>query len=289
MTTDATDTTDTTDTPDPADATAGTAATATDAKSTGSLTKGQLSPLDQVRLFEKKYDAVTTGILDGLPLDPAWRCLDLGAGAGSMAYWLAERVGEGSVLALDTDTGYLEADRAPNLTVRQEDLTKAEFPDGSFDLVLARAVLEHVADPEEALARIVRWLAPGGWLVVEDFYYLPAEHAPTPVGRALVGAYVRRMEAQGADMRWARALPRTLGGVGLVGIGSRVTPAGPGQSPADDELIGTRMRQEGHTLVENGLVTAEQLADFIDALGTPRGLDMTTLLISAWGRRPPAD
>lgn len=256
------------------------------ARSTGSLTKGQLSPLDQIRLFEKKYDVVTTGIIGRLPLAPTWRCLDLGAGAGSMAYWLAERVGGGSVLALDTDTGYLEPDRAVNLSVRQADLTTVELPEGAFDLILVRAVLEHLREPEEALGRITRWLAPGGWLVAEDFYYLPAEHAPTPVGRALVGAYVRRMEAQGADMRWARALPATLSRAGLANVDSKVTPAGPGQSTADDELIGTRLRQEGHTLVDSGLVTAEQLTDFIDALGTPRGQDMTTLLISAWGQRP---
>ncbi|MDH6695692.1 class I SAM-dependent methyltransferase [Streptomyces sp. MAA16] len=256
-------------------------------RSTGSLTRGRLSPLDQLRLFEKKYDAVTTDLVGRLPLAPTWRCLDLGAGAGSMAYWLAERVTEGSVVALDTDTGHLEPDRAPNLTIRQEDLTEAEFPDGGFDLILVRAVLEHLRAPEEALARITRWLAPGGWLVAEDFYYLPAEHAPTPVGRALVGGYVRRMEAQGADMRWARGLPAALSRAGLTAVDSQVTPAGPGQSAADDELIGTRLRQEGHTLVDSGLVTAEQLADFLDALGTPRGQDMTTLLISAWGQRPP--
>ncbi|SHH50782.1 class I SAM-dependent methyltransferase [Streptomyces sp. 3214.6] len=258
-------------------------------RSTGSLTKGHLSPLDQLRLFEKKYDAVSTGIIGRLPLAPIWRCLDLGAGAGSLSYWLAERVSEGSVLALDTDTGYLEPGRADNLSVRQEDLTAAEFPDGTFDLIIARAVLEHLREPEEALRRITRWLAPGGWLVAEDFYYLPAEHAPTPVGRALVGAYVRRMEAQGADMRWARGLPAALARAGLTDVDSKVTPAGPGQSAADDELIGTRLRQEGHTLVDSGLVTAEQLADFIDSLGTPRGQDMTTLLISAWGQRPLTD
>ncbi|MFI1415150.1 class I SAM-dependent methyltransferase [Streptomyces sp. NPDC020707] len=255
-------------------------------RSTGSLTQGHLSPLDQIRLFERKYDAVSTAVVDRLDPAPTWRCLDLGAGAGSMSYWLAERVGEGTVLALDTDTGYLEPDRADNLSVLQADLTTAEFPDGTFDLIFARAVLEHVREPEKVLGRITRWLAPGGWLVAEDFYYLPADHAPTPVGRALVGAYVRRMEAQGADMRWARGLPAALGRAGLTDVESRVTPAGPGQSPADDELIGTRLRQEGHTLVESGLVTAEQLTDFLDALGTPRGQDMTTLLVSAWGRRP---
>ncbi|MFI8102730.1 class I SAM-dependent methyltransferase [Streptomyces sp. NPDC086023] len=254
--------------------------------STGSLTKDQLSRLDQVRLFEKKYDPVTVSILESLPVGRGWRCLELGAGGGSMAYWLADRADRGSVLAVDVDTAYLEEGRAPNLTIQRSDISAGDFTPGTFDLVLARATVEHAANPDELLERAAGWVAPGGWLVVEDFYYLPAEHAPTSVGRALVGAYVRRMEAQGADLGWARHLPAALARAGLTEVGSRVTPAGPGQSAADDELIGLRMRQEGHTLVESGLVEAGQLAAFIDALGTPQARDMTTLMVSAWGRRP---
>ncbi|WP_306318217.1 MULTISPECIES: class I SAM-dependent methyltransferase [unclassified Streptomyces] len=260
--------------------------TSTSGTSTGSLTRGQLSPLDQLRLFERKYDPTTRSVIDSLSPRPTWRCLELGAGAGSMARWLAERATSGSVLAVDTDPRHLTGSDAPNLTVREADITEAEFGDAAYDLVLARAVLEHLDRPQEMLDRAVRWLAPGGRLVVQDFYYLPSEHAASPVTRALVAGYVRRMQEQGADLSWGRHLPAALGRAGLTGIGSSVTPAGPGQSPADDELIGTRMRQEGHTLVNSGLVTREELTVFLDALGTPQGRDMTTLLVSAWGRRP---
>ncbi|NLU68550.1 class I SAM-dependent methyltransferase [Streptomyces sp. HNM0574] len=258
------------------------------ARSTGSLTRGQLSPLDQLRLFEQKYDPGTRALIDRLGLPSDARCLELGAGAGSMAYWLAGRAERGSVLAVDTDPRHLDAGRAPNLSVRRADVTEEDFGEGAFDLILARAVLEHLPRPDETLARAARWLAPGGLLLVQDFYYLPAEHAATPVSRALVGAYVRRMEQQGADMGWARHLPSALARAGLSGVDGSVAPAGPGQSPQDDELIGTRLRQEGHTLVENGLVTQEELTSFVDALGSPHARDMTTLLVSAWGRRPRA-
>ncbi len=254
--------------------------------STGSLTRGTFSPLDQLRLFERKYDPVTRAIIAALPVDRAWRCLELGAGAGSMSYWLAEQVPEGGVLAADIDVSRLDEGRAANLTVRQADIVSEEFEEGAYDLVLARAVLEHLKDPDALLARAKRWLAPGGWLVVEDFYYLPAEHAATAVGRTLVGGYVRRMQEQGADMGWARHLPAALSRAGLESVGLRLTPAGPGQSVADDELIGLRLRQEGHALVESGAVTADELAEFMDLLGRPEGRDMTTLMVSAWARRP---
>ncbi|MET9535581.1 methyltransferase domain-containing protein [Streptomyces sp. NPDC006649] len=254
--------------------------------STGSLTAGAVSALDQVRLFEKKYDPASTAILEGLPVGRDWRCLELGAGAGSVAHWLADRADRGSVLAVDIDTQHLDAGRSRTLTVQQADVMDLECAPGSFDLIFSRAVFEHLKDPEELLDRVLGWLAPGGWLVIEDFYYLPGADSPTAVGRSLVAAYVRHMEEQGADMRWGRRLAATLARKGLDEVGTRVTPAGPGQSAVDNELIGLRMRQEGHTLVESGQVTADELAEFLGLLGTPQGRDMTTLLVSAWGRRP---
>ncbi|MFF7255028.1 methyltransferase domain-containing protein [Streptomyces microflavus] len=256
------------------------------AHSTGSLSPDTVSPLDQLRLFERKYDPGTTEILRRLPIRPRRRCLELGAGAGSMAYWLADTAPEGSVVAVDTDTGYLDPDRAGNLTVRKADITSATFAPGSFDLILARAVLEHLTDPDAMLDRALSWLAPGGWLVVEDFYFLPTADAPTAVGRSLLEAYVTQMREHGADLSWGRRLPAALARAGLTSVATRVTPAGPGQSAVDDELIALRMRQEGHTLVDGGQVTAGELDTFLGLLGTPEGRDLTTLLVSAWGRQP---
>jgi len=254
--------------------------------STGSLTKGALSQRDQVQLFEKKYDPGTTAILENLPLHRGWTCLELGAGAGSLARWLAARVAPGRVLAVDIDTAYLTAEGAPNLTVEQAVITSACFDDGAFDLIVARAVFGHLREPEATLRRAMNWLTPGGFMLVEDTYYLPSEHAPTEAGRILIDGYLRLLVQQGADLAWGRNVPAALARVGLTDIDSSVTPAGPGQSAADDELIGLRLRQEGYRLVEKGVVRADQLAAFLDGLGTPEGRDMTALMVSAWGRRP---
>jgi SAM-dependent methyltransferase len=241
---------------------------------TGSLVGGLLSPLDQVQMFERKYDPLTTEIIKGLPVGREWRCLEVGAGAGSVARWLAGRADRGSVLAVDVDVRYLDAGGAPTMTVRQLDIMQADFAPGSFDLVTARAVFEHLPQRDDLLTRVVEWLVPGGWLVVEDFYYLPTDGAPTSVGRALLDGYVRRLEALGADMQWARCLP------------SIMTAAGPGQSAADNELITLRLGQEGHSLVERGLVSAAELAEFVEAMRSGDAWDITALEISAWGRRP---
>lgn len=47
------------------------------------------------------------------------------------------------------------------------DILDAPFPEGAFDLVTCFHVLEHVTRPRDVLARMVRWLAPDGTLVIE--------------------------------------------------------------------------------------------------------------------------
>jgi predicted O-methyltransferase YrrM len=68
-----------------------------------------------------------------------WRCLEVGAGRGAMAVWLAEQVGPtGHVLATDLNPVYLKRIDLPNLDVLEhnilEDSLEALGP-GSFDLV----------------------------------------------------------------------------------------------------------------------------------------------------------
>src|SRR5262245_5273165 len=56
-------------------------------------------------------------------VEEGWRCLEVGAGGGSMAVWLAERVGPtGHVVATDIDVRYLARLRIANLEVVQHDI-----------------------------------------------------------------------------------------------------------------------------------------------------------------------
>ena len=67
------------------------------------------------------------------------RCLDVGAGGGSVAFWLAEQVGpSGVVVATDLETDFLESEAAshPGLEVLRHDRTAEDLPTG-FDVVHA--------------------------------------------------------------------------------------------------------------------------------------------------------
>jgi SAM-dependent methyltransferase len=53
---------------------------------------------------------------------------------------------------------------------RKLNVEKLPFEDGSFDLILCNHVLEHVADPDRAMAELARCLTPDGHLVAQTPY-----------------------------------------------------------------------------------------------------------------------
>jgi ubiquinone/menaquinone biosynthesis C-methylase UbiE len=74
-----------------------------------------------------------------------WRCLDVGAGAGSLGRWLAERVGPtGHVVAADIDPRFLGGLREPNVEVHRCDITRDAVEQNCYDLVHSRFLLMHM-------------------------------------------------------------------------------------------------------------------------------------------------
>jgi SAM-dependent methyltransferase len=125
--------------------------------------------LERLRAVEEVFDAATRKCLLATTLGAGWRCLEVGAGAGSIATWMADTVGgSGRVLAVDLNTRFLSGTGPANLDVREEDIRTAAIDPESFDLVHARFVLIHVPDWTDGLAAMTRCLKPGGWLVLEE-------------------------------------------------------------------------------------------------------------------------
>jgi hypothetical protein len=76
---------------------------------------------DRLALLERIFDPLSRRRRE--MVQPGWRCLEVGAGRGSMAVWLAERVGDnGHVVATDMDLTYLKRFNVPNLEVRQHNI-----------------------------------------------------------------------------------------------------------------------------------------------------------------------
>jgi 2-polyprenyl-3-methyl-5-hydroxy-6-metoxy-1,4-benzoquinol methylase len=116
--------------------------------------------------------------------------LDVGCGEGVLTEQWADRIAPGRIVGIDLEDPKLAAEWAgrtrPNLTFAAMEVEQLPFADGEFELVAATEVLEHVTDPERALAEMTR--AAGRHLLVS----VPHE----PLWRALNmarGAYLRQL------------------------------------------------------------------------------------------------
>ena len=117
--------------------------------------------------LEAVFDPCSRRCIEAIDPKPGWRCLEVGAGGGSMAEWLCSAVApEGRVVATDLETKFVSAIDAPNLEVRQHDIVSDPLEVDAFDLIHSRAVLDHLPERDSVLNRLVAALRPGGWLVV---------------------------------------------------------------------------------------------------------------------------
>ncbi|GAB1640250.1 class I SAM-dependent methyltransferase [Krasilnikovia sp. MM14-A1259] len=254
---------------------------------TGMLSKDNPHERERLESIQGSVDAVTAGILDTLGVGPSWHCLELGAGAGSIAYWLAERCRDGRVVAADIDTRYLDPARYANLDVQEADVTDDGYAPGRFDLIHARYLLCHLPARDAVLARAATWLKPGGWLVVEEPFQLAADTSPFPLVRRLMAAYERRYAAHGADLTWARSVPSLLARNGLTDVDYRGNLARMGCLGKD--RWAPLIKQAGPSLVADGLITDAELAQFFEMLADPAFIDIPQVTISAWARCPESD
>ncbi len=111
-------------------------------------------------------------LLAGLDTRPA-RALDLGTGAGHLAYAMAEFAQ--SVIAFDASEPMLEVVRRTaaerglrGLQTQAGDVHGLPFADSSFDLVATRYSAHHWMNLDKAMAELRRVLRPGGHLLVID-------------------------------------------------------------------------------------------------------------------------
>jgi tRNA A58 N-methylase Trm61 len=152
----------------------------------------------RLKALEAFSDVVTLRKLERVSIQPGWKCLEIGAGSGSIVRHLSQAVGStGQILATDIDTRFLDAlaQDFENVAVRVHDITKDELPASAFDLIHARHVFVHLPSAVETAHRIVKCLKPGGWLLIEEFD--PAVDRTFPIVDRLIAAAFDRVASTG--------------------------------------------------------------------------------------------
>ncbi len=242
-------------------------------------------------LLSALFDPSTIRHLEACGLGHGWHCLEVGGGGGSIASWLADRVGPtGRVTVTDIDPRFLEPLNLPNLEVRRHDIAADPLPEAAFDLVHARLVLMHVPERETALARMISALKPGGWLVDEEYdsSSMPPDPSVSPSEVLLPAqvAMLRLLEDGGVDRRYGRHLSGRLRAHGLTNVGGEARGfmwrCG---SPGTALLRATYELLRG-AMIDGNYITPQQFEEDLARLDDPDFMMPSPILWSAWGQRP---
>ena len=177
------------------------------------------------RILSELLDNHTVAQFDRAGLTSGWRCLEIGCGGGSVAAILADRVGDdGEVLAVDINLRLSDeylSEVPPQLSLREYNIEDEPPQTAYFDLVHARALLEHLVDPVAGLRHMYQSLRPGGQLAISgsDWSLFDQQVMPEPFGELM--AQMRRLaelQENSHRRRWGTKLLPTLDELGFVNV-----------------------------------------------------------------------
>ena len=209
-------------------------------------------------------------------LRPTDRLLDVGAGAGTITVDLAGIVADVTATeigsdGLDLTRSAAAARGASNIDFRVADVHALPFGDGTFDVTHAHQVLQHVADPVQALREMARVTRPGGIVAVRDSDYSGFTWWPrVPRLDTWLDLYRSAATANGGEPDAGR---RLLAWAHAAGLGD-VTATSSTWCYADPEerawwggLWADRIVESAisHQLTRSALATPEELREVADA------------------------
>ncbi|WP_406099680.1 class I SAM-dependent methyltransferase [Streptomyces sp. NBC_01013] len=233
------------------------------------------------------YDDFTMARLRAIGAGPGWRCLDVGAGTGTVSCRLLDEAGVESVLAVDRDVRFLAERAVPGLDVLEADVTAPDFVSGRFQLVHARFVLMHLPEHNRLIRALAERVAPGGVLVLSDAVDLTSDRTPgTPYTIAMRAMWQGLRTTIGTDVSWVPSYPQMLRGAGLKSVAAEihVPPLLPGS--ALSRFWAKTWERSRAAMVATGLVDDAAIDVAVRYLGSDECAALSAGMLTVWGRKP---
>lgn len=251
---------------------------------------------EQLRLqgLEMLWDPVTRRRLLAAGIRTGQRCLEVGAGRGSVARLLAELTGT-RVVAVDSDPRFLDPED-PRYEVRNVDITRETSLGGErFDVIHCRCLLMHLSAPLAVLQTLARCLSPEGFLLVEEPNMLTwaAADSTEPGGDLLNRVIQRSLQATETAGVWRNAvgprLPRLLASAGLrVDSCEGACFVSGRRHPALLAVATQSLRLIAASSLASGAIEPEELEAAIGLIRERRVPTVSPTLFGAVARRPEA-
>lgn len=180
---------------------------------------GMIAGRRRLQLLEEILDEATSRRFDSIGVREGWKCLEIGAGGGSVCDMLCRRVGaSGHVTAIDIDARFVRRLGYRNLQVREENVLDIDLPSAAFDLVHTRFTLCHIPEREALLEKLIPTLKPGGTLFLEEPDGGSVDALDDSPWHDLTMRVFYVIERRGSDILWARTLPQRVLSLGMENV-----------------------------------------------------------------------
>jgi ubiquinone/menaquinone biosynthesis C-methylase UbiE len=243
---------------------------------------------ERLALLERQSDPVSQRHLAALGIQQGWHCLEVGAGHGSVARWLAGQAGaQGRVVATDINPRFLKEIEIPNLELRQHDIRIDPLEPEMYDLAHCRALLMHLTQPLQAVRRIVAALRIGGWLLVEEpdnssIRAVDNRHPQTAFfNRKIQEIYERVSDVSGANAYFSARIRGLLEEAGLTDVGNE----GVARISQGGELDARMRSMSLQVFMERGLVSQTECVELQRVCNDPSFSYITATAFASWGKR----
>jgi len=211
------------------------------------------------------------------------RILDVGCGLGQFSRHMAQRLEKGGqVVGVERDVQ--QYNKAVALAQQDKESHLVDFRLGSayalplkqeewqsFDVVFSRFLLEHLAEPNKAVAQMYKAVKIGGKVILTDDDHATYRLSPEPVGFSIIWtAYIRSYERLGNDPFIGRNLTSLLYKNGLKPIRLSSVFFGACQGEAKFKLVSTNLveilRGAEGLMIQEGLISKAVFDKCIEAL-----------------------
>jgi SAM-dependent methyltransferase len=220
--------------------------------------------------------------------------VDVGCGGGDVTFALARRVGpDGRVLGMDLDLEKLAWARAgaqaqgiAHVAFEAADVTKA-WPVANADIVYARFILTHLAEPRTLLAQAMAALKPGGTILVEDIDIAGHfSHPECPGVVAYAELYMALSRRRGGNPLIGRSLGLLLETAGFEKVETTVVQPFSRHGGAKDVAVLT-FAAIADGLEAEGIASADEIArisrDLAEFNRRPDTIVSLPRIFQAWG------
>lgn len=254
--------------------------------------------LARLQLQARVWEPAAEALLDEIGVQPGWRCLDLGCGAMGILGPLRRRVGEqGQVAGFDADDKmlaaahhYAEIEGLDKIELHQGNALETGLPSASFDLVHARFLFPHVAEPSNLLREMMRLTQGGGMVAAEEpdhssWHFYP----PCAAWEELLPLLEKALAMRG-DINFGRRLYTLFRDSELAEVQVRAAVVALQDSHPYMRMALVAAEAMRPLMVKAGLATEAKLDELLAAVeacaADPARMMVTFTTAQVWGRKP---